>query len=222
MQSNNNNNEQNWRQRLDEFEAYPSHDLNMSWEKLQQRSPVKKNNSRKLFYWLSAAAALLIAVFTLIFTNDKTVKATDPFIVKKDTLKTLIENKAIVIENKTAIVKPIIVLQKDEIISPKEKQVVLKTKPAAEEIILVTTMSEEPGSNLVIDTSAKSTVAEKIQPKKLKLIHINAIDPPANDNGLAQQEGRPYFPVNYPSKQVYTNAENDKKSKDNLIRIRLN
>lgn len=223
MQSNNSNNEQNWIQRLDDFETAPSINLDASWEKLQMKFPAKKNKSKKIIYWLAVASVILVAVLTISIQQGKKIEPVEPVIVKAGLVKTTIENKGVVFENTKPATGEIYIVKKG--VEPVKQEVspVLKSQLIQKEMPVLSLQPEEIEQKLLVDSITKPVIALKAPAKKLKLVHINEIGGNAAGKELVQQEGKPYFPVTYPTKQVYTNnSNNNQAGKDHLIRIKLN
>jgi len=224
MQNNSNDSTQGWKQRLDEFEDISGNDLdlNKAWEKLQQKKNAVKPPWVKKWYWL-AAACITAMLFTLaaLFTDESQREAA-PAIVKADPPKPEKENGSFIIQNTPGVVED---KQQPAIITQPESKpgAVLKAIDSPEPLLV----KEESDAALpaihLPDTIATQPlpVATTIATKKLKVVHINELNQP--QQGIAKEEGKPYFPITYQTKEVYTNAgENDQKRRDNIIRIKLN
>ena len=223
MKNNNSNNAPGWKRRLEDFEEDPSIDLHASWEKLQGKKPVKKQQHRYAFYWLTAASVALIAVLIINLNSSKTTGNTGHAVTKGDTVKAFIENRTLIINSQQPLAVQATPLLKNKIATIPQAPVVLKNNAALEEIPLLITEASSVQNISLPDSVSSPVIAGKTPPKKLKLVHINEITSGKDTNGLVQQEAKPYFPITYPTKQVYTNAGDDNKTgKDNLIRIKLN
>ncbi len=224
MQNNSNDSVQGWRQRLDEFEDISGNglDLNTAWEKLQQKKSVYPTSSAKKWYWLAAASIMVMLVtLTGILTNRPPGKS-DPEFAKTAPQKAEKENNNFVIQNTPAVTAE---KQPEGTVKIENKPaVLLKTKDAvAPEPLLVkeaineTSFAIHSPDTIAIQPLPVATVAVK----KLKVVHINELNQP--QQGIAKEEGKPYFPITYQTREVYTNADdNNKKGRDNLIRIKLN
>ncbi len=225
MQNNSNDSTQSWRQRLDELEDISGNDLdlNAAWGKLQQKKNEIKTSSSKKWYWLAAAciAALLLTLAGL-FADNRSPVITNPGLVKAEQPKAEKENNYSIIQNTPAIVEeksPVNRVQAEN-----EPAGVLKT---------ITGNSLEPlfAKEVINDASpvihSPDTIATQPLPvatvvaKKLKVVHINELN--QSQQGIAKEEGKPYFPITYQIREVYTNADdNNKKGRSDLIRIKLN
>lgn len=226
MQNSSNNNIQSWKQRLDDFEDIPGNNLdrNEAWNKLQQKKQATKNPRKTIGYWLAAACAAGLAVFVVDKMHQQPESNVPPAIVKtkneggqKESTAVLIKNTPVITEN----VKENILVKKDGYLP--EKRVVIASNDRIEES-LFTTRQEEPEQMItIVDTIARPSIPAVVKNKKLKVVHLNELNQRDNSNSVAQQEGKPYFPITYQTKQVYTNAadNNTKPGKDNLIRIKL-
>ena len=71
-----------------------------------------------------------------------------------------------------------------------------------------------------VDSIANPSVAVVPPPARLKVVHINEIG--SSRNAVAQEKGKPYFPVNYPTKEIYSSSDASGKGGQNIIRIKLN
>ena len=224
MQNKNSNNE-NWKHRLDDFEESASFELNASWEKLGNKRLSQETASKKTSFWMVAASTILIALLTLTITRKSAVPETETTIIKINSEKKSNPVNTIVYEDKQAI-KTLPLLKETTDVVVKPTAVVLKKPVKEKEIPLVSIelmRFEEIETIDTIDTIAIPTIAVTPQPKKLKLVHINEINSMAGKEELVQQEGKPYFPISYKTKQSYSNTDdNNKTGKDNLIRIKLN
>lgn len=225
MQNNSNNNIQNWKQRLDDFEDVSGNNLdrNDAWEKLQQKKTVTKTPNKKIWHWLAAACIAGLSVFIVDSIYERPGKTTAPNIVKTPNTDPVKENNITVIKN--APVAPENTKEKKQVTKDEPSpvpSVVIERNNNPEEPLLVKDQPGQPEQVIAItDTIARPSLPVVAKNKKLKVVHINELN--QNNNGIAQQEGKPYFPITYQTKQVYTNAadNNTKTGKDNLIRIKL-
>lgn len=227
MQKNSNNNAPGWKQRLDEFEDTSCYELDReaAWEKLQQKKPVANPSYKKAWYWLAAAcfSGFCILVADRIGQKPEQIKtftvtkAAHPDPVKENTAIT-IKNTVAAIENKEEKKKQVIKINDQ----PLQDPVLAERDKKTEEPLLVKDHREE-ALVVSVDTILKPSMPLTTKTKKLKVVHINELYRQENSNGMVQQEGKPYFPITYKTKQVYTNADNsnNKTGKDNLIRIKL-
>ena len=224
MQNNSNDSTQGWKQRLDEFEDISGNDLdlNKAWERLQQKKNAIKPSRAKKWYWL-AAACITAMLFTLaaLFTDESQREAA-PAIVKADPPKPEKENTSFVIQNTPGVIED---KQQPAIITQPESKpgAVLKAIDSPEPLLVKEDIDAALPAIHLPDTIATQPlpVATTIATKKLKVVHINELNQP--QQGIATEEGKPYFPITYQTKEVYTNAgENDQKRRDNIIRIKLN
>ncbi|MBC7934435.1 MAG: hypothetical protein H7Y86_03610 [Rhizobacter sp.] len=224
MPNNSNNSDYGWRQKLGEFEDVPGNNLDKeaAWNKLQQKKPVQKTY-KKTWYWLAAACLAGTGMFLANNGNYKKVENNPPSIVK--TIAPVIPEETVgtIIQNSPAVTN----YTKEK--ASQKKYIPLaasldKKNDIAEELLVVTEQQEPVQQNIPgIDSVAKRAIPVIAATKKLKVLHINELNQSQNNSDIAQQEGRPYFPINYRTRQVYTNnTGNTKGGKDNLIRIRLN
>lgn len=227
MQNSSNDNIQNWRQRLDDFEDISGNNLdrNDAWEKLQQKKTVIKTPGKKIWYWLAAACIAGLAVFIVDSMHEQPEQIIPPGIIKTTNTGPVKENNTTVIKNTPEAVENTIKKQpfKKDAQSP-ENSVVIERNSIIEEPLLVKDQPEQPEQAIaIIDTITRPSLPAVAKNKKLKVVHINELNKGDNSNGFAQQEGKPYFPITYQTKQVYTNAadNNSKTGKDDLIRIKL-
>lgn len=226
MQHSSNDNIPGWRQRLHQFEEedLPA-DQEMRWERFQQKqllapAPTKK----RTVYWMAAAALMGILFYSIYFLNNASViEIESPASVKTTTIPATTSDAVVEIitepidtnhEKSVVTTKPInfkndfLIKQDTANVVPIEAPVMLVNIPPA-----------------IIDSHPVTTaqVQLPIKPKKLKLVHLNELNYPGNSTDLAAQEGKPYFPVNTPTRKVYGKSDADptSKDKDNLIRIKL-
>lgn len=225
MQNNSNDNIQNWKQRLDDFEDIAGNNLdrNDAWDKLQQKKAVTKTPNKKIWYWLAAACVAGLSAFIINSIYEQPGKTTTPDIVKTTNTDPVKENNITVIKNEPVAIEN--VKEKKQEINEDPSPVnpgVIEKDNIAEEPLLVKDQPALPQQMIALtDTISRPSLPVIAKNKKLKVVHINELN--QNNNGFAQQEGKPYFPITYQTKQVYTNAadNNNKTGKDNLIRIKL-
>jgi hypothetical protein len=225
MQNNSNDNIPSWRQRLDQFEETTQPvEQELRWEQFQQKqlqapTPAKKRG----IYWLAAAAVISMIFCCVYFLSNQSVKEmVQPTSVKSTTVpatmtENMVEITTLPITNTHT--QPAIVVKPS-----RQQKVFLLKKDSAMLLPVeapVMTVNIRPAT---IDNQPASTqVMTEIKPKKLKLLHLNELNYPGSSADLAAQEGKPYFPVNTPTRKVYgkSNVEPTSKDKDNLIRIKL-
>ncbi|RYY70726.1 MAG: hypothetical protein EOO13_05625 [Chitinophagaceae bacterium] len=222
MQNNSNNNGQDWRQRLEDFEdsSAGNLDINAAWEKLQSKKPAFRSSSRSVGFWLLAAAVIGIMIFTLLQLSmpsvqtkepDMVMQINPPFVIQAD--KVNVETSPVIAVEKTLI--PI----STKTAKPLPPVHVRKNTGAPSGLAMVKEIEVFPIIESV-DSSAKKSAPVMAVAKKLKVVHINELSSASNEVAKEEQ-GKPYFPISYQTKQVYSNTA-DKKSRDQLIRIKLN
>jgi hypothetical protein len=219
MQNNSNYNSQSWKQRLDAFEETESVDLNASWQKLQHKVPPRKSSSKKGWYWLAAAC---ITGISFLLINIQVRETQTPGLVKMDTLKVKPETKSFVIENEPLVFDTRKTVTEEKKPSAKAGQVLLKE----EEEPLLLLVKQDPqieAPAAAVDTGNQLVKPVTAKVEKLKVVHINELNATTNNNALAQQEGKPYYPLSYKTKEVYSNAKDNRQrnDRDNIIKIRL-
>lgn len=226
MQNNSNNNNQGWRQRIDEFEDVAGNnlDLNASWGRLQEKKNSRQSYSPKKWYWLAAACiiALLVALATLLQKNS--VQPLKPELVQSNDAEKSFE-KNITIQHVPETIKIIHSTSPTPDIPAAGDFPVIKKKTSSEPLLVVqpVEIKEPPQLMQPVDTIIKEVSPTTAVAKKLKVVHINELHPyPAGDD-ITQQESKPYFPVNQKSRREYSNnAGNTAGGKDNLVKFRLN
>ena len=225
MQNSSNIKDQGWRQKLDDFEDVPGNNLDKeaSWNKLQLRKPLRKKTGTA-WYWVAAACLVGAGIFLVSNLEYNRVKVTPPGIVHVTGPVRTVETARVIIQNDTAIINN--VKQRSgqtNNISPSFKVLPQENNIAEEELLVKEQMTIVEEESPAIDSISTPVIPIIAAAKKLKVVHINEINPSQYSNSIVQQEGKPYFPINYKTKQVYTNNDGiAAKGKDNLIKIRLN
>lgn len=226
MQNNSNDNIAGWKHRLNQFEeAVEPAQQEMLWEQFQQKQLLAPAPlTKRKFYWMAAAAVISLLFCSIYYWNNASVSdpelpasvnsITSPATMTDHVVEITTEPietpkiKSTVIYPKTVNLKKEFVLNNDSlmIIPIKAPVIVLNILPVAVDSAL-------PSSQVLTHTN----------PKKLKLLHLNELNIPGSSADLAAQEGKPYFPINTPTRKVYgkSKAEPSTNDKDNLIRIKL-
>ncbi|MCP9750342.1 hypothetical protein [Ferruginibacter sp. HRS2-29] len=217
MQGNNNNNNPGWERKLEGLESLSGEDfdLSASWEKLEARRENPPRKNKAAWYWLAAACLLAVISLPWFFTGKSKneavvkenipVKQTEQFILKEqpDTSHAV----AVAVSNEVKVIaRPAAAL----IISSNNQPPVPKNNVLPEEIV-PDIASVQP---VIADTF--HLIAAAPAKKKLKMVHYNEL---AGSTDSLTGDGRPYFPVKFHTKEIYTNNAGNRK--DNLIRIKL-
>jgi len=225
MQNNSDHKIQGWRQRLDHFEEDPAPcDLEAGWQHFQQKQLNQTVPSKKRsWYWIAAACLLTFVFLSAQFFNR--------FLIQTDSKKVSVKALPALLKNTSTGPDIITSTPKTEyvLVSKVEqtKNVISVLMPKKDSVLPL--LSKEP----IVIFSLPLSMIDSLQttrpvlvlsaPKKLKVVHLNDINYPANRADLAAQEGKPYFRVNTPTKKLYGNSNLHpvKKDKDDLIRIKL-
>ena len=221
MQNNGNDNLQNWKQRLEDFEEPERVDLNASWQKLQQKMPPARSSSKKGWYWLAAAC---ITGISFLLINMEGRETTMPGLVKTDTLNVKPETKSFVVENEPLVFNAGKAATEEKKPSAKAGQTLLKEEEEEPLLLLVNQDAQiEAPAAAVVDTANQLVKPITAKTEKLKVVHINELNTTTNNNALAQQEGKPYYPLSYKTKEVYSNLKDNRQrnDRDNIIKIKL-
>ncbi|MFT3980591.1 MAG: hypothetical protein QM687_08990 [Ferruginibacter sp.] len=230
MPGSNRDNMESWKQRLDSFEAPgDTFSPDAAWDRLElRRTAVAAPKKSTSFYRVAAAVVALLGLAALFMKNSSIgTKATEGItIVPKANGRNAAEPTAIksreqpspVISN-TIVVNTAPVKKTPAIIHAPVKEsgtIADPVKQVPEELVQAPVL-QQPDSVATFQRPAMAAV------KKIKVVHINEINSNHKESALAQQEGRPYFPVSYQTRQVYTNSteQSIKKEKNNLVRIKL-
>lgn len=221
MQNNGNDNLQNWKQRLEDFEEPERVDLNTSWQKLQHKIPPgSSSSSKKGWYWLAAAC---ITGISFLLINMEGKETTMPELVKTDPRNVKPETKSFVVENEPLVFNTGKAAAEEKKPSAKAGQVLLKEEEEPLLLLVNQDAQIEAPAAAVVDTVNQLVKPITAKTEKLKVVHINELNASTNNNALAQQEGKPYYPLSYKTKEVYSNAKDNRQrnDRDNIIKIRL-
>lgn len=229
MAGSNKDNKNEWKERLENFDAGLLSNLEGSWNKLEKKRVIIKSNARRKYLGMAAAVLAIVFVSGLVITNRSTDTA--------DAGESSIKNPLPVVTKPTE--QTVTTVKNDEY--SKNKKNIVNLKPAkvsgkknfsAEKLQAppVVALPESTNLNEVVaslnisinDSSPPNEIT--VRPvKKMRVIHLNELSAKPTEDNISKQEGRPYFPVTFQSRQVYTNSagQQSKKDNSNLIRIKL-
>jgi len=217
MQGNNNNETQGWKSKLDGLESLSAEDFDLqtSWQKLENlrvKSPRKK---KAAWYWLAAACLLAVISLPFFFNSGKNI---EPMVKQAIPLKNIEQpvtngnadtNNVIAVASSSEI-KIISKSQAPSVVSAKKYEPVLQKDTILKEADPVV------ATILPTVTDTFQLMAAAPVKKKLKVVPYNEL---VGSTDSLTGDSRPYFPVKFRTKEIYTN--NTGSGKDNIIRIKL-
>lgn len=216
MQGNNNNNP-DWKKKLDGLENLPAEDfnLNASWEKLETRREKAPRKSNAGLYWLAAACLFAVIGLPFLFHSKTNI---EPLVKQNVPVKNIEQpptngqpdTKNIIAVAPLQEIKEIAKKPNRPVISSKRNETVFKNDSIVKDVEPVLAIIQSP----VTDTF-KLIAAAPVK-KKLKVVPYNEL---VSSTDSLTGDSRPYFPVKFRTKEIYTN--NTGSGKDNLIRIKL-
>lgn len=217
MQGNNNNENQGWKSKLDGLESLSAEefDLQASWQKLESRREKPPRKKKAAWYWLAAACLLIVISLPFFFNSARNI---EPMVKQATPVKNIEQpvtngnadtNNVIAVVSSSEI-KIISKSQAQSIVSPKKDEPVLQKDTILKEADLVVSTI----LSTVTDT-LKLMAAAPVK-KKLKVVPYNEL---VGSTDSLTGDSRPYFPVKFRTKEIYTN--NTGSGKDNIIRIKI-
>lgn len=229
-----------WQNRLSELDSLggePALDKTAAWNRLHNRLTKKPANRKPLWYLLAAASLIAVVLLPLLFTSKQEV----PTVSEKKSTPT---NQLPITVSLDSVTGPKDQLVKNPDVQAKtmensvvwEKTAVVRTKQKAQKHIpdqrdsleIATIELPELPANIIqpVDTSFLVAVSPLVADKKLKLVHINEVEPPPSKepsyatlklNTSLQEQSK----IKNSRKSRSSNLSMGKNASDNLVRIQL-
>jgi len=222
-------NHNNWRAKLEaleKLEAESPPDKNASWNRLYSRLDKKRQSRKIIGYWLAAASVLAVMITALFFyLQGPSPLIESPYIglIEKTAEKeTVIKKKNDPVINDSPVVtdKPVLIKEENLFKNQNEKE----SQNRITEIRLPDTVSLLKNEMIVqtplIDSLDQKAVIVPVK-KKLKVVHINAIDEPSRQSQyMVRAPAKKVFQLNFGDQQAIESPRNIKNKNASLFEIK--
>lgn len=224
MENNNQNKPMGWKERLDEMGQVPGAaplDKPAAWNRLEERLKPQRDYKR-LIVALAVAASLFVAflfLYPVLFSNKPSIDSAQGS--KKEIPVTNDESKKIMPEQQTQIIVAVPKTEQKKMVNPETAHPASIQKEVAEikeQESVAKTEIQEPviTSPSVLPVDSTVTARKTPEVRKLKVVHINEINPGRGEDKWAVQQRK--FVPGY----TIMGEVNSSTATQNTSRIRFN